>query len=123
MLPHFSRTCKTLFCVGNSRFFSLFSLLFNQYASKLKTHRMKQTDKINCPRCKGSGKIPNPETIGAELLKLRTDAGLSREAVRREMKVSGVYLFDVENGAKGITTERVKQYKAAVKKLAKKGAK
>jgi len=84
---------------------------------------MKQTDKINCPRCKGSGKIPNPETIGAELLKLRTDAGLSREAVRREMKVSGVYLFDVENGAKGITTERVKQYKAAVKKLAKKGAK
>jgi len=80
---------------------------------------MKQPEKTNCPRCKGSGKIPNPATIGAELLKLRTGAGLSREAVRREMKVSGVYLFDVENGAKGITCERVKQYKAAVKKLAK----
>jgi len=84
---------------------------------------MKQTDKTNCPRCKGSGKIPNPKTIGAELLKLRTDAGLTRESVRREMKVSGVYLFDVENGAKGITAERVAQYKAAVKKLAKKEAK
>jgi len=84
---------------------------------------MKQPDKTNCPRCKGSGKIPNRATIGAELLKLRTGAGLSREAVRREMKISGVYLFDVENGAKGITFERVKQYKAAVTKLAKKGAK
>jgi len=84
---------------------------------------MKQTT-INCPRCIGSGKIPNPDTIGGELLKLRTDAGLTRESVRREMKISGVYLFDVENGAKGITAERVAQYKAAVKKLAKqKGAK
>ena len=85
---------------------------------------MKTTDKTNCPRCKGSGKIPNRATIGAELLKLRTGAGLSRESVRREIKISGVYLFDVENGAKGITQERVKQFKAAVKNLAKqKGAK
>jgi hypothetical protein len=84
---------------------------------------MKQTDKSNCPRCKGSGKIPNPKTIGAELLKLRESAGLTRESVRREMNVSGVYLFDVENGAKGITSSRVVQYKAAVKRLAKKGAK
>ena len=84
---------------------------------------MKQTT-INCPRCVGSGKIPNPATIGAELLKLRTDVGLTREAVRREMKISGVYLHDVEKGTKGITGERIAQYKAAVKKLAKaKGAK
>jgi len=79
---------------------------------------MKQTT-IKCPRCIGSGRIPNPATIGAELLKLRTDAGLTRESVRREMKISGVYLFDVENGAKGITGERIAQYRAAVKKLAK----
>ena len=35
------------------------------------------------------------------------------------MKISGVYLHDVEKGAKGITGERVRQYKAAVNKLAK----
>jgi len=80
---------------------------------------MKQNDDITCKKCLGSGRVPNPKTIGRRLKKLRKDAGLSLTAIKDYLRVSHGYISLMEAGKATITTARVKQYRDAVAKLTK----
>ena len=80
-------------------------------------------DNIKCSKCLGSGLISNPATIGKRLKRLRKEAGLSLTAIKEALKVSHGYVSLMESGKATITTARVRQYRDAVAKLAKKGDK
>lgn len=80
-------------------------------------------DNIKCSKCLGSGLISNPATIGKRLKKLRLAAGLSLTVVKTALRVSHGYVSLMESGKATITTARVRQYRDAVAKLAKKGDK
>lgn len=71
---------------------------------------MIRTRKRPCPRCNGSGRVTVVD--GADLRKVRDDAGLSlRElAGRAKPPLSAMYLCDVEKGRRNASARVLELY-------------
>ena len=64
----------------------------------------------DCPRCNGTGTVPDPAYHGAKARKRRKQSGLSLREVARRMKFSVAYLSDLELGRRGWNDDLMKQY-------------
>ena len=67
-----------------------------------------------CPRCNGTGEIPDDRVIGSQLRKLREDAGLSLREVARRLNYSAAHVSDLELGRRGWSEQRIQAYKQAI---------
>lgn len=53
---------------------------------------------IDCPRCNGTGKIPDDKDMGEEFRKMRIAKGLSLREISKLMGLSAQYICDLEHG-------------------------
>jgi transcriptional regulator with XRE-family HTH domain len=53
---------------------------------------------MKCPRCKGTGKVPEPSDIGTRIIMLRETAGLSRKQVEDGAGIPHSEYWRIENG-------------------------
>jgi len=58
--------------------------------------RMDKT--MPCEKCKGTGRVQNPVSVGFEMRHLRQRCGKSLSAVARKLKISKAYVSDLERG-------------------------
>lgn len=68
-----------------------------------------------CPRCDGTGFVPDPSYHGKEARKRRKEAGLSLREVARRMNFSVAYVSDLELGRRGWNDDLMKRYLKALK--------
>ncbi len=61
---------------------------------------------MKCPKCNGTGRIPDPE----RLRKVRLKKGLSLRAMAESIGVSAAYLSDVELGRRAATRKIINGY-------------
>lgn len=54
-----------------------------------------------CPRCNGTGNVPDPLELGQTLKKMRIEAGISQARLAGAMKISPAHLCDLEQGKRG----------------------
>lgn len=65
---------------------------------------------MQCPRCSGSGFIPDPRHQGSRARALRREAALSLREIARRMDLSAGYISDLELGRRGWNDELMKRY-------------
>lgn len=53
---------------------------------------------LKCPKCKGSGVIPNPYVFGLKARQLRKGMQISLREISRRMGISATHLSDLERG-------------------------
>lgn len=77
--------------------------------------------RIKCPSCL-VGTIDNPDTIGAVLRAERKAAGVSQGAIARRMGIAQSTVADYEGKRPdcGFSPQQVREYRAALKKEARK---
>jgi len=63
-----------------------------------------------CPLCGGCGLVADPKQIGAALRQQREYSGLSLREVARRMKLSAMYVCDLEHGRRGWDEELIHRY-------------
>lgn len=68
---------------------------------------------IQCPKCKGSGVVPDPKAKGAELMRARKAAGVTLQEIASILELSIGYISDLEHGRKRWTHRRINFYLAA----------
>lgn len=68
-----------------------------------------------CPRCEGTGHVPDPAYHGKEARARRKQAGLSLREVARRMGFSVAYVGDLELGRRGWNDELMKRYIRALR--------
>lgn len=66
-----------------------------------------------CPRCLGSGILPDPRVLGAEMREYRKRLNKSGTSVAAEMGITKGYLSDLELGKREWSTKLVKRFKEA----------
>lgn len=64
---------------------------------------MRKMKTIACPKCKGSGALPDPRDEGAQFRQRRMEAGLNLTRMAEAMGISAPYLSDLENGNRAWT--------------------
>lgn len=62
-----------------------------------------------CPRCNGSGQIPDPGFTGQALRQKRAAAKLSLRQLAKHSNISAAYLSDLELGRRGTPAETLKR--------------
>lgn len=67
-----------------------------------------------CPKCNGSGVVPDRKAQGAKMMAVRTAAGVKLREVAALLKVRVSYICDLEHGRKNWTPKMVNFYLAAV---------
>lgn len=75
------------------------------------------TGAIYCPRCEGTGTIPDPAYHGKEARKRRKAANVSLREVARRMNRSVAYLSDLELGRRGWNENLMKSYLKAIREV------
>jgi transcriptional regulator with XRE-family HTH domain len=70
---------------------------------------------LDCPKCGGTGKIPDQKSIGDEMRQLRIHAGISLRSAASKMGFSASYLSDLENGHRNWDEGLVEAFKEAIK--------
>ena len=70
---------------------------------------------INCPLCRGSGKIVTDRAIGAAMRTLRKQASISLQKMSPHMGLSVSYLSHLETGRRRWNDELRARYLDAVK--------
>lgn len=68
------------------------------------------TNDLACPHCQGTGRIPDPVAVGAELRAARKRAGLTQRAMARILGISFGYLCDIEKGRRIATHQRARAW-------------
>src|SRR6266566_9195449 len=63
-----------------------------------RTARLETAPGLECPRCGGTGVLPDPRLEGAEMRQAREDAGLSLRDLAKRTGLSVGYLSDLELG-------------------------
>lgn len=53
---------------------------------------------IKCPKCNGTGRVPDDRAIGLAMRRLRESKEISLRALARRLEVSAAYLSDLELG-------------------------
>jgi transcriptional regulator with XRE-family HTH domain len=53
---------------------------------------------MRCPKCRGTGRVPDARAIGAVMRQRREKAKRSLRSVARSLEVSAAYLSDLERG-------------------------
>ena len=78
--------------------------------------------RIKCPSCAGEGTIDNPEAIGQVLRADRIKAGVSQKAIAKRMGIAQSTVADYEGERPdcGFSPQQVREYRAALKKEARK---
>jgi transcriptional regulator with XRE-family HTH domain len=66
-----------------------------------------------CPYCLGTGEEPDQKELGAQMRKLRTDAGLDQADVAIRAGMSGSYLSDLERGARRWNADLIERVRKA----------
>lgn len=66
--------------------------------------------KIVCPKCGGTGKIPDPVSQGEYLRNIRNSAGCSMRELAKMIGFSVAYLCDLENGRRRVTDKIIAEY-------------
>jgi transcriptional regulator with XRE-family HTH domain len=69
-----------------------------------------------CPRCGGTGLIPDPRYHGNEARRRRKAVNVTLREMARRMNLSAAYISDLELGRRGWNDELTKRYIAALKK-------
>ena len=77
---------------------------------------MQSTPTIKCPRCGGTGGIPDPKGIGEKLKAKRVRAGLSLNEMGSRLGISGSYVSHLEHGRKPWTKCRIAAFLKNIKK-------
>ena len=54
-----------------------------------------------CPRCHGTGSVPDLNKLGPELRRRRVKSGISLREVARRTGMSPTHLHDIEHGLRG----------------------
>lgn len=67
-----------------------------------------------CPRCKGTGRIPDPHAIGAAMKARRIAARLTLREVARRMGFTAPYISDLENGRRPWNDVALARYATAL---------
>lgn len=70
--------------------------------------------KLKCPKCNGSGTLPDRHTIGCRFRKLRLKKGLTLAQMSKRVKVSEGQLCKLENGQKNWRPEHISAYEKAL---------
>lgn len=52
----------------------------------------------SCPKCNGSGRVPDDAAIGAKLRAARIKKGVSLREMARRLDVSAMWICDLERG-------------------------
>jgi predicted transcriptional regulator len=76
---------------------------------------MKPEGAMYCPRCEGTGVIPDPRFHGAEARKRRLKTGIPLREMARRMSLSAAYLSDLELGRRGWREELQHRYVKALR--------
>lgn len=71
---------------------------------------MQSTPTIKCPRCGGTGGIPNQSVIGRKMMAKRIKAGVSQVDMARALGITGSYISHLEHGRKPWTKCRIAAY-------------
>lgn len=58
-----------------------------------------------CPKCKGTGKLPDPQSLGSSLRRLRESSGMSVNELARRLAVTTEYIYMIETGKRTAPTE------------------
>ena len=75
---------------------------------------MTKRDTLPCPRCNGTGRLPDDRVMGAAMRKRRERAGLSLRELARRLKLSAPYLSDLEVGRRHWNAKNIKRYTDAL---------
>lgn len=71
---------------------------------------LRMCPEIDCPTCKGSGKIKDRDEIGYQLRKMREKKGLSLRKMAKQMKISAAHLSDLELGQRGWSLHHISTF-------------
>ena len=67
-----------------------------------------------CPRCGGTGRLPDDRVMGAQMRERRQRAGLSLRALAKRLGLTASYLSDLERGRRHWSAKNVKRYADAL---------
>jgi predicted transcriptional regulator len=67
-----------------------------------------------CPRCYGTGVLPDDRAIGVQMRERRQRAGLTLRALARKLNLTAAYLSDLELGRRYWNATNVKRYEEAL---------
>lgn len=59
----------------------------------------------SCPKCKGSGRVPDLRSVGAVLRRLREKSGMTVAELAQRMAVTPEYVYMIETGKRNAGTE------------------
>jgi transcriptional regulator with XRE-family HTH domain len=68
-----------------------------------------------CPKCCGTGFLPDQEKIGAELRALRIERKKSLRSVAKRMGFTAPYVSDLELGKRRWSADLINQFKKAIR--------
>lgn len=71
---------------------------------------MKSTCSPKCPRCGGTGELPNPLKTGKELKAKRIEAGITLSEMGKRLGICESYVSHLEHGRKTWTNCRIAAY-------------
>jgi predicted transcriptional regulator len=74
---------------------------------------MPATDK--CPKCKGTGRVPNQKSVGEEMRQLREKHGKSLRQIAKILGFSAPYISDLEHGRRDWNPATMLNYTNACK--------
>lgn len=69
---------------------------------------------LTCPKCRGTGQIEDPASIGSRLRRQRITARITLREMARRLSVSSAYLSEAELGHTTLTPERLHQYQSII---------
>jgi len=75
----------------------------------------KQTDTRPCPRCDGTGRIPDDRALGQHMRVRRERTGLSLRDMAKRCGWSAAYVSDLELGRRSWGPKQTKRYTEALR--------
>lgn len=69
-----------------------------------------------CPRCEGTGQVPDPVYIGAQMRRLRGKTGMSLREMARRAGFSAPYISDAELGRRTWSRRLLAAYEDVLRK-------
>ena len=71
-----------------------------------------------CPKCQGAGILISPEFFGGEMRAQREAEGITLREMAKRMKISAMFLSDMERGKRNWSGERVALFRQIISKHA-----